>query len=74
MLPVLHASMAEVVDAIALKHGPKVRQRVRYVPDAKLQAQFANLPPMHCPRSVVAGFRHDGTIPLMIERALVEDV
>jgi nucleoside-diphosphate-sugar epimerase len=74
MLPVLHASLAEVVEAIALKHGPQVRQRVRYVPDAKLQAQFANLPPMRCPRSHVAGFRHDGTIPLMIERALVEDV
>lgn len=74
MLPVLHASLAEVVDAIALKHGPQVRQLVRYVPDAKLQAQFANFPPMRCPRSPAAGFRHDGTLPLMIERALAADV
>jgi D-erythronate 2-dehydrogenase len=74
MLPVLHASLAEVVDAIAQKHGSQVLQRVRYAPDAKLQAQFASLPPMHCPRSLAAGFRHDGTLPLMIERALSEDV
>jgi nucleoside-diphosphate-sugar epimerase len=74
MLPVLHASIAEVVDAIAQIHGPQARQRVRYAPDSKLQAQFASYPPMHCPRSLAAGFRHDGTLPLMIERALTENV
>lgn len=73
MLPVLHASMAEIVDAIAQKHGPQVRERVRYEPNAKLQAQFANYPPMRCPRALAAGFRHDGTLRLMIERALAEE-
>jgi nucleoside-diphosphate-sugar epimerase len=70
MLPVLHASLGEVVDAIAQKHGPEVLKRVRYQPDAKLQAQFANFPPMRCPRSLAAGFRHDGDLRTMIERAL----
>jgi nucleoside-diphosphate-sugar epimerase len=74
MLPVLHASLGEVVEAIAQKHGPEVLRRVRYQPDAKLQAQFASFPPMRCPRSLAAGFRHDGSLRVMIERALIEDV
>jgi D-erythronate 2-dehydrogenase len=73
MLPVLHASLGEVVATIAQKHGPEVLRRVRYEPNAKLQAQFANYPPMHCPRSLAAGFRHDGDLATMIERALSVD-
>ena len=73
MLPVLHASLGEVVTAIAEKHGPNVLQRVRYEPNAKLQAQFASYPPMRCPRALAAGFRHDGNLGVMIERALMED-
>jgi nucleoside-diphosphate-sugar epimerase len=72
VLPVLHASLGEVVAAIAQKHGPDVLRRVRYEPNAKLQAQFANLPPLQCPRSLAAGFRHDGDLPSMIDRALSE--
>jgi len=73
MLPVLHASLGEVVATIARKHGPEVLRRVRYEPNPKLQAQFANYPPMHCPRSLAAGFRHDGDLATMIERALSTD-
>lgn len=73
MLPVLHASLGEVVAAIAQKHGAEVLRRVRYEPNAKLQAQFANFPPMRCPRSLAAGFRHDGDLSVMIDRALAED-
>jgi nucleoside-diphosphate-sugar epimerase len=72
MLPVIHASMGEVVAAIAQKHGPEVLRRVRYQPDAKLQAQFANYPPMRCPRSLAAGFKHDDNLATLIERALQE--
>jgi D-erythronate 2-dehydrogenase len=71
MLPVLHASAGEVVAAIARKHGPEVFQRVRYEPDVRLQAQFASYPPLHCPRALAAGFRHDGDLSTMIERALL---
>jgi nucleoside-diphosphate-sugar epimerase len=73
MLPVLHASIGEVVAVIAQKHGSEVFRRVRYEPTAKLQAQFANFPPMHCPRALAAGFRHDGDLSVMLERALMED-
>lgn len=70
LLPVLHASMAEVVAAIARNCGEEVLRKVRYAPDAALQAQFANLPPMHCPKALAAGFRHDGTLESLVKRAL----
>jgi len=43
---------------------------VSYAPNAALQAQFANYPPLRCPKSEAAGFRHDGTIESLITRAL----
>jgi nucleoside-diphosphate-sugar epimerase len=70
MLPVLHASLGEVVAAIAQKHGTQMLGLVRYEPNEKLQAQFANYPPLRCPRALAAGFRHDGDLPTMIARAL----
>lgn len=70
LLPVLHASMADVVSAIAKIHGPEVLSRVTYQPNAELQAQFANLPPLRCPASIEAGFRHDGTLETLVQRAL----
>jgi nucleoside-diphosphate-sugar epimerase len=73
MLPVLHASLGDVVAAIAAIYGPQVLLRIRYEPDAAVQAQFANYPPLHCPRSIAAGFRHDGDLATMIQRALHVD-
>lgn len=70
LLPVLHASMSEVATAIARNEGPHVLQNVRYEPNAVLQAQFASYPPLVCPKSVTAGFRHDGTLELLVKRAL----
>lgn len=69
-LPVLHASMAEVVGAIANIHGQDVLSRVTYQPNAELQAQFASLPPLECPVSLAAGFRHDGTLEALVQRAI----
>jgi hypothetical protein len=43
---------------------------VEYRPDAALQAQFASYPPLHCPGSVAAGFRNDGTLEALVQRAL----
>ena len=70
LLPVLHASLGDVVDAIARVHGAEVLDRVTYQPNAALQAQFANLPPLRCPASVEAGFRNDGTLDELVRRAL----
>lgn len=72
LLPVLHASMAQIVAAIAEVHGEQVLRKVRYEPNAALQAQFADYPPLLCPRSVAAGFRHDGTLATLVQHALDE--
>jgi hypothetical protein len=61
LLPVLHVSIASVVAAIARLHGEEVLSRVSYQPNRALQAQFASYPPLLCPTSEAAGFRHDGT-------------
>jgi nucleoside-diphosphate-sugar epimerase len=70
LLPVLHASIGDVVQAIGRVYGVDVRNKITYQPDAGLQAQFANLPPSSCPRSEAAGFRHDGSLDELVKRAL----
>jgi D-erythronate 2-dehydrogenase len=70
LLPVLHLSIGEVVDAIARRYGKAVMGRVSYAPDPALQAQFASYPPLLCPTSLAAGFRSDGTVDELIVRAL----
>lgn len=70
LLPVLHASLGDVAAAIARVHGADVLKKVSYRPNPTLQAQFANLPPLRCPESVAAGFRHDGTLETLVQRAL----
>jgi D-erythronate 2-dehydrogenase len=70
LLPVLHLSIAAVVAAIARLYGKEVMSRVSYAPDRELQAQFANYPPLLCPTSEAAGFRHDGSVDNLVQRAL----
>jgi nucleoside-diphosphate-sugar epimerase len=70
LLSVLHVSIASVVAAIARRHGSEVLRRVSYRPDRALQAQFASYPPLLCPRSEAAGFRHDGSVDELVTRAL----
>ena len=70
LLPVQHASIEEVVAAIARVHGVERTGPVRYEANEALEAQFARLPPLHCPTSVAAGFRHDGSLENLVQRAL----
>ena len=70
MLPVLHASMADVVAAIARVHGEDVLTRVTYQRNVELEAQFASLPPLRCPASLEAGFRNDGSLDVLVQRAV----
>jgi nucleoside-diphosphate-sugar epimerase len=70
LMPVMRLTIAEVVEGIARVHGNDVKQRIRYEPNAKLQAQFANYPPMRCPRALAAGFKHDGSAAALVQRAL----
>jgi nucleoside-diphosphate-sugar epimerase len=70
LLPVLHVSIGDIVAAIARLHGEAVLKQISYAPNAALQAQFANYPPLRCPNSETAGFRHDGTVERLVVRAL----
>ena len=70
LLPVLHASMADVVAAIARVHGEDVLTRVTYQRNVELEAQFASLPPLRCPASLEAGFRNDGSLDVLVQRAV----
>jgi hypothetical protein len=70
LLPVLHASMAEVVEAIAHLRGPEVFDLIRYEPDAALEAQFAAHPPLDAGDSLGAGFRSDASLETLVRDAL----
>jgi nucleoside-diphosphate-sugar epimerase len=70
LMPVLRLTIEEVVAGIAKLHGNDVFKHIRYEPNEKLQAQFANYPPMRCPKALAAGFRHDGSAEALVQRAL----
>jgi nucleoside-diphosphate-sugar epimerase len=70
LLPVLHASMEEIVGAIGRVRGEDVRQRVRYEPDRALEAQFASYPPLNSPKALAAGFRPDASLEALVRRSL----
>ena len=72
LLPVLRASMEEIVGAIGRVRGEDVRQRVRYEPDRALEAQFASYPPLNSPKALAAGFRPDGSLEALVRRSLEE--
>lgn len=69
-LPVLHLSIAQVVDALAASYGQERRSLVTYVPDARLEALFGRLPPLKTPLARAAGFSHDGNAAALIRNAL----
>jgi hypothetical protein len=62
--------MASIVSAITSLRGACARDNVTYRPDPILQAQFASHPPLECPASLEAGFRHDGSLENLVRRVL----
>jgi D-erythronate 2-dehydrogenase len=69
LLPVLRASMAEVVAALGSVYGVDAEALVSYRDDPGLREQFASYPPLQCPDSIAAGFRSDGSVESMVRRA-----
>jgi nucleoside-diphosphate-sugar epimerase len=69
-LPALRATAQEVVQALCRRFGPGLAQRVEYHPVAGLQAQFGQWPPLSTDIGDFLGFRHDGDLDTLIERAL----
>lgn len=69
-LPVLHLSIAKVVDALASIYGQERRSLISYDPDSSLEALFGRLPPLKTPLARAAGFNHDGNAAALIRNSL----
>jgi D-erythronate 2-dehydrogenase len=67
-LPALRVSIEALVQAFEADH-PGAAQLVTYQPDPALEAQFGRLPPLFTARADAAGFRHDGSLPQLVQRA-----
>lgn len=69
-LPALRCSIAEVVDAVERVTKTDARSLVNYQPVAHVEERFGMMPPLSVPRAEAAGFRHDGSVDLLVDRAL----
>lgn len=69
-MPVLHLAVGEVVEALVRRFGADRAGLVSYAPDPLVQRLFASLPPMDTPRAEALGFRHDGDVDQLIQRAM----
>jgi nucleoside-diphosphate-sugar epimerase len=69
-LPALRCSIAEVVDAVGRVAQTDTKNLVSYQPVARIEERFGMMPPLSVPRAEAVGFRHDGTVDLLVERAL----
>ncbi len=69
-LPALRLSMGEVVEALAARFGPGLRERVTFAPDPALQAQYGSYPPLETALAESLGFRHDGDAETLLARTL----
>ncbi len=69
-LPVLHRSIAQVVDALAAAYGEERRGLISYAVDEHLEALFGRLPPLKTPQARAMGFSHDGNAAALIRNAL----
>lgn len=72
-LPALRFSMAELVDALALVHGPQIRAHVHFRPEPRIEALFGAFPTLHTPAAEALGFAHDGDLPSLCRRAVELD-
>lgn len=70
-LPVLRLTMAEVIDGLSQRFGEDRRALVSYRPDAQLEAVFGAFPLLQARVAEQLGFRHDGDVGGLIEKALV---
>jgi len=71
-LPALRATAAELVFALARRLGREPDALVDYQPQATLQAQFAQWPPLSTATAQRLGFAHDGSLNQLLANALAE--
>jgi hypothetical protein len=68
-LPVVRASMREVVDTLSQQTGSDAAL-VQFIPDTKLEAQFGRLPLLTAAWAEALGFRSDGSLEALVASAL----
>lgn len=69
-LPVLHASVAEVLDALRQRFGADALAGISHAPDERIEGLFGRLPPLSAPNALAAGFVPDKDLKTLIENAL----
>lgn len=69
LLPAQRVRIDALVAALAARH-PSSPSRIRYVPDADIEAQFARYPELRTPLADALGFTHDGDLDALIDNAL----
>jgi len=72
-LPALHLSMAGLVEAVGHCGGHDTSALVEYRPDPKLEQTFGSHPPLRAAQADALGFRHDGDVKTLVQRALAAD-
>jgi nucleoside-diphosphate-sugar epimerase len=71
LMPSLHLSVGEVVDALARRYGENRKILVDYRPEPIVQKLFASYPPLNVESSTNIGFRSDGSVDLLVTNAMV---
>ena len=69
-LPVLQATVAGLVDALAGVYGADQALGIRFGADARIEALFGRQPALHTPRALADGFRADADLRGLIQRAM----
>ena len=71
-LPVLHLSIAQVIETCARLYGDDRRQLVTFEPNEKLEAVFGRYPPLDDSASRALGLQDDGSTDNLVRRAVGE--
>ncbi|AUL15879.1 SDR family oxidoreductase [Bordetella bronchiseptica] len=69
-LPALRVSVRDIVQAFDARSQGAATPLVSYAPRPDIEAQFGNQPPLQCDAAQAAGFRHDGSLSALLERAV----
>lgn len=59
-----------VVERMAKKYGKEGRDLVEYQPNAELEAVFGRYPPIDTRAAESVGFRHDGSLDVLIRNCM----
>lgn len=73
-LPVLQLSVAQVLNALAVRFGKANGEKIEFKPDTQLEELFGRQPILQTPRARAAGFRHDGSAVALLRNALSDSL